>query len=103
MVQKKTFEGEYKKGERVVLIDDMITTGGSKIEAVRPLIEAGLIIKDIVVLFDREQGGAKFLKEKGFRLHFAFTLKEWLKILYKKRKISKEKYKEVLDWLEKNK
>lgn len=100
---KKAFEGEYKKGERVVLIDDMITTGGSKIEALKPLIEAGLVIKDIVVLFDREQGGKEFLKEKGFRLHFAFTLKEWLKILYKKRKISEEKYKEVLDWLEKNK
>lgn len=98
---KKPFEGEYKKGERVVLIDDMVTTGFSKIEAVKPLIDAGLVIKDIVVLFDREQGGKEFLEKKGFRLYYAFTLKEWLEIIYKEGKISNQKYREVIDWLKK--
>lgn len=98
---KKPFEGEYKKGERVVLIDDMITTGASKIEAIKPLMDVGLVIKDIVVLFDREQGGKEFLEKKGFRLYYAFTLKEWLEIIYKEKKISNQKYREVIDWLKK--
>ena len=96
---KKQFEGEYKVGERAVLVDDMITTGASKIEAIKPLTDAGLIIKDIVVLFDREQGGGEFLKEKGLRLYPVLTLKEWLNLLIKKKKISKETYNEVLSFL----
>jgi uridine monophosphate synthetase len=96
---KKPFEGEYKVGERVVLVDDMITTGASKIEAIKPLTNAGLIIKDIVVLFDREQGGKEFLEEKGFRLYPVLTLKEWLDLLVKKKKISKEKYEEVISFI----
>jgi len=100
---KKPFEGECKVGERVVLIDDMITTGASKIEAIRPLVEAGLVIKDIVVLFDREQGGGEFLEERGFKLHPVLTLKEWLDLLVEKKKISKEKYGEVINFIDKNK
>jgi len=100
---KKPFEGEYKVGERVVLIDDMITTGASKIEAIKPLVEAGLVIKDIVVLFDREQGGGEFLEEKGFKLHPVLTLKEWLDLLVEKNKINKEKYEEVINFLKNSK
>ncbi|MGB9883668.1 MAG: orotate phosphoribosyltransferase [Microgenomates group bacterium] len=96
---KKAFEGEYKKGEKVVLVDDMVTTGDSKIEAIAPLVEAGLIIKDIVVLFDRQQGARQFLEKKGLRLHFAFTLKEWLDFLYKAKKIEGEKYEEIVKFL----
>jgi len=100
---KKQFEGEYKVGERVVLVDDMITTGASKIEAIKPLTDAGLIIKDIVVLFDRKQGGRQFLEEKGFRLYSVLTLKEWLDLLLKKKKIKKEKYDEVITFLKNSK
>lgn len=99
---KKPFEGEFKKKEIVVLIDDMITTGQSKIEAITPLLNAGLKIKDIVVLFDREQGGKEFLASRGFKLHYAFTLRQWLKILFENKKITQDNYQKVLEWLEKN-
>jgi uridine monophosphate synthetase len=98
---KRPFEGEFKKGEKVVLVDDMITTGQSKIEAITPLTEAGFKIKNIIVLFDREQGGKEFLQKKGFNLYSVFTLKDWLKVLYQKRKISKNQYQEVIEWLKK--
>jgi len=81
----------------------MITTGASKIEAIKPLTDAGLIIKDIVVLFDREQGGREFLEERGFRLYPVFTLKEWLDLLVEKKKIDKEKYEEVIEFINKSK
>jgi uridine monophosphate synthetase len=99
---KKPFEGEFKKEEIIVLIDDMITTGQSKIEAITPLLNAGLKIKDIVVLFDREQGGKEFLASRGFKLHYVFTLRQWLKILFKNKKINQDNYQKVLEWLEKN-
>lgn len=96
---KKAFEGEFKKGEVAVLIDDMITTGASKIEAITPLTKAGLKINDIVVLFDREQGGRQFLEKKGLRLHSVFTLKQWLSVLLENKKITVEKYQEAVNFL----
>ncbi|MFN4212666.1 MAG: orotate phosphoribosyltransferase [Microgenomates group bacterium] len=96
---KKAFEGEVKKGEVVVLIDDMITTGASKVEAIAPLKAAGVRVKDIVVLFDREQGGKEFLEKKGYRLHSVFTLKQWLSVLLEKKKITFKKYQEAVNFL----
>ncbi|MCX7955503.1 MAG: orotate phosphoribosyltransferase [Patescibacteria group bacterium] len=99
---KKAFEGEFKKGEKAVLIDDMITTGASKIESLMPLVNQGLRVEDIVVLFDREQGGKEFLKNKGFRLYSLFTLRQWLDFLFKKRKINEKIYKESINFLKNN-
>lgn len=73
---KRLIEGEYQAGERVVLLDDLITTGGSKLEAIEPLVAEGLLVEDVVVLIDREQGGASDLAQKGLRLHAAMTLRE---------------------------
>ena len=73
---RRLIEGEYHAGERVVLLDDLITTGGSKLEALEPLLAEGLLVEDVVVLIDREQGGAQDLAQKGLRLHAALTLRE---------------------------
>ncbi len=64
---KRAIEGVFKEGETILVYDDLITTGGSKFEAIAPLEEAGLKVKDIVVLVDREQGGKKELAEKGYK------------------------------------
>ncbi len=62
-------EGIYRPGERVVLLDDLITTGQSKIEASAVLTGAGLIVTDLVVLLERGAGGGKELAEAGITLH----------------------------------
>ena len=49
-------EGDYSPGETVVMVDDVITDGQSKIEAIVPLKNASLVINDIVILIDRQQG-----------------------------------------------
>lgn len=72
---RRQIEGEFHPGETVVLLDDLITTGGSKVEAMEPLLEAGLVIRDVVVLIDREQGGAEDLARRGYRVHAALTLR----------------------------
>ena len=71
-------EGIYHPGETVVVIDDLATTGGSKFEAIEKLTEAGLVVKDVVVLIDRESGAKESLEEAGFHMHALFTLTELL-------------------------
>ena len=100
---KKAIEGAYNVGEKVVMIDDMITNGLSKVETLKPLEENGLKIKDIVVLVDREQGGKGHLEKKGYTFHSVFTLAQWLKVLMEHKKITKDKYAEVIAYLDANK
>jgi uridine monophosphate synthetase len=75
---KAPVEGIYAKGETAVVIDDVATTGGSKVEAVERLQAAGLIVRDVVVLIDREAGARQELVRRGIRLHAAFTLRQLL-------------------------
>ncbi len=96
---KRPVEGEYKENEKVVLIDDMITTGGSKLEVVGLLKDLKLKMKEVVVLVDREQGGKEELAKNGLKLYSAFSLKEWIEFLFKKRMIEEEKYQEVMEYL----
>jgi len=100
---KKPVEGEFSKGEKVVLVDDMITTGASKMEVIKPLESLGLAVSDIVVLVDREQGGREQLKKAGYHFYAAFTISQWLKTLRQAGKISQAKYTEVINYLNENK
>ena len=60
----------------MVLIDDIITDGASKLEAIQPLEEAGLVVKDLVILIDREQGGRELLAARGYALHSVLTISQ---------------------------
>jgi uridine monophosphate synthetase len=71
---RKRIEGAFHPGERVVVIDDIVTDGASKLEAIEPLEAAGLVVEDLVVLIDREQGGRERLAAKGYRLHAVLTI-----------------------------
>ncbi len=71
---KADIEGFYKPGERVVVIDDLATTGGSKFEAIEKLTAAGLVVEDVVVLIDRQSGAREALEAAGFKLHSALNL-----------------------------
>lgn len=78
---RKLIEGEYAPGERVLVIDDIITDGASKIEAIEPLEEAGLQVTDVLVILDREQGGDRILARSGYELHSLGKLSEVLDAL----------------------
>jgi len=66
---KKLVEGVFSPGDRALVVDDVITTGGAKIEAIAPLREVGLVVSDVVVVVDREQSGAASLAQAGLQLH----------------------------------
>lgn len=86
----KKIEGEFEPGERVLVIDDVITDGASKIDAIEPLKEAGLTVTDILVVLDREQGGDKIMARAGYKLHSVFKLTEVVDELAQDGKITLE-------------
>jgi uridine monophosphate synthetase len=67
-------EGIYYPDETVAVIDDLATTGASKFEAIEKLTLAGLKVKDVVVLVDRESGAKEALAQAGIEMHALFTL-----------------------------
>jgi orotate phosphoribosyltransferase len=70
---KKWIEGEINPKDRVVIIDDVITTGGSALKAIDRAIEYGLEIVAVVVLVDREEGGKQNIEKRGFSVKALFT------------------------------
>ncbi len=62
-------EGHLEPGARVLLVEDLITDGGSKLGFLDAVAEAGAEVSDALVLFDRQQGGAELLGDRGVTLH----------------------------------
>ncbi len=77
----KDIEGIWQPGERVAVIEDVITTGGSIISSVELFRSAGLVVEDAVVLLDRQQGGVENLAKAGLRVHSVLALDEVLQLL----------------------
>jgi uridine monophosphate synthetase len=91
----QTVEGVFSAGEKVVIIEDLVTTGGSVLRAIEALKTAGLAVSDVAVLIDREQGGREILAESGYRLHTALRLSDILETLREAGRISAEQVAEV--------
>ncbi|HYR53126.1 MAG TPA: orotate phosphoribosyltransferase [Candidatus Dormibacteraeota bacterium] len=74
---KKLIEGDVSKGDRVVIVDDVITSGGSTIEAIVRSREAGLIVEQAIAIIDREeQRGKARIEEHGVRCDALCTLSD---------------------------
>lgn len=99
---RSQIEGILNKGNKVVLIDDLITDGSSKIGFVDGVKRQGGIIEDIVVILDREQGGKEMLEKNGLKLHSLIKLRELLEYMKENNLVTEEKFNEVMDYLEKN-
>ena len=66
---KHDFEGELNRGDRVLFVEDVVTTGGTLRGAIDRLRGHGAAVEDCVCVVDREEGGAILLAEVGVRLH----------------------------------
>jgi len=97
---QRAIEGQFLPGERVVVLDDVVTTGKSKLEAIAPLQAAGLRVEDIVVVVDREQGGAQQLAAQGYRVHSVLRLGQIVDVLARSGRISAEQRSRTHAWLE---
>ena len=96
---KKVVEGTYNKGDKVLLIEDVITSGESLLETIAELENEGLIIEQIFVVLDREQGGSNRLKNKGYQVQSLFTVSSLIKTLFDEGKIEVQLYNQVLQFI----
>ena len=92
---KAEIEGDYHAGETVLVIDDLATTGGSKFEAIEKLTGVGLVVKDVVVLVDRQSGAKESLAQAGFAMHAVLTITQLLAYWEKTNKVEKDKIEET--------
>ena len=71
---RSAVEGGEVAGRRVVLVEDLVTDGASKLKFVCGLREAGAVVEDCLVVLDRQQGGGGLLAASGVRLHALTSL-----------------------------
>ncbi|MBI2582929.1 hypothetical protein HYV98_01565 [Candidatus Azambacteria bacterium] len=97
---RNVINGIYRRGQRVLLFDDVISDGGSKMRAVKALRYAGLkVIPKIYVVVDREQGGPEILRAHGFEVASLLKLSDMLLIYRKRRWISQNQYRDSLRYM----
>ncbi len=75
---KKEFEGDLVKGDRVLFVEDVVTTGGTLRAAIERVRAHGATVEDVVAVVDREEGGKLGLAEITVRLHALITAKDLL-------------------------
>ncbi len=96
---KKYVEGIVNKGDRVLVLEDVSTTGSSIIHAVEKLREVGAIVDKAIVFIDREQGAVDTLKEMGVDLIPIYRVTEIMDLLHDGGYIDKEKYNTVMEYI----
>lgn len=96
---KAEIEGEYHAGETILVIDDLATTGGSKFEAIQKLTGVGLVVKDIVVLVDRQSGAKESLEQAGYTMHAVLTIRQLLDYWEETGKVETDKIEQTRSFL----
>jgi uridine monophosphate synthetase len=97
---KAEIEGEYHAGEIILVVDDLATTGGSKFEAIEKLTGVGLVVKDIVVLVDRQSGAKESLEQAGYAMHSVFSITQLLEYWEETGMVDKHKIAETRNFLQ---
>jgi len=94
-------EGRYEEGERVLLLDDLVTSGGGIIETANFLrSNARLEVKDTLVLLDRQEGAKEQLKARGYNLISILGLEAMLNYLMASGLIEEEDYRRSIDYIQ---
>ena len=99
---KKVLEGEFNKGDKIVVIEDVITSGESLVETINELEKEGLVVAQILVVLDREQGGIKRLKDKGYNITALFSISSLLQTLHAENWVDSETVNKVTAFLSEN-
>ena len=83
-------------GDRILLLDDLVTTGKSLITTAKAIRAEGGVVNDAVVLLDREEGGMERLEKEGLKLHALMKASEAATELYEIGAIDEDQYKIIL-------
>ena len=96
----KSVEGKTSDGMKVVMIDDVATTGGSVVKAIKSLNEVNVSVKDAYVIVNRMEGADKSLEEIGVKMHSILNILQITEILYEQNLVDNdilEKIKKQID------
>ena len=74
---KNLIEGIYEKGDKIILIEDVVTSGASVLEAIEELEKSGLIIEKVYTIFSRKKEGLDRIIEKGYKIDYVLSLDEY--------------------------
>lgn len=99
--RQRRIEGILAPGNRVLLVDDLITTGLSLEKAAKALTAEGGIVSDAVVLIDRQEGGKEKLEKRGIKLHALLNMSDITNTLYELGTIDEEQKKTILKQIKK--
>ncbi|XP_037964994.2 uridine 5'-monophosphate synthase isoform X2 [Plutella xylostella] len=99
---KKLIEGHFKAGQTVLIVEDVVTSGGSVLETVNDIRKEGLVAEEAVVIVDRQQGGVKNLEANNVHVKSLFTISSLLEIFVKHGKVTKETAEKVKEYLKNN-
>jgi orotate phosphoribosyltransferase len=92
----RRIEGILAPGNRVLLVDDLVTTGLSFQKAAKSITAEGGVVNDAVVLIDRQEGGKRKLEKSGIKLHALLTVTEIVNTLHELGTIDEEQAKLIL-------
>ena len=96
---KRLVEGDYNPGATALVVDDVSTTGGSILRAVRVLREEGIRVYDAFVVVDRGQGARECLAKEGVMLHFLARLMDIVEFLFSEGLINRHYYESIKEYL----
>jgi len=99
--RQRRIEGILAPGDRILLIDDLITTGLSLRKSAKAIIAEGGVVTDAVVLLDREESGREKLEKSGIKLHALLNVSEIAEKLHEIGAIDEEQLKTILKQIKK--
>ena len=73
----KMVEGPYTEGEELVIVEDVVTTGGSSLRAIEHCEAVGLKVKRVLAIIDRLEGGREAFADRGYELTTLVTIKDF--------------------------
>ncbi|MEM4245871.1 MAG: orotate phosphoribosyltransferase, partial [Candidatus Bathyarchaeia archaeon] len=94
--RERLVEGYLAPGDKVLIVDDLATTGKSSAEAVEAVRKEGGVVTDLVVLVDRLEGASSRMDEANIRLHSVITIKDLADHLYDSGVITRDQLDEIL-------
>jgi len=98
----KSIEGKISAGMKVVMVDDVMTTGTSVLNGINQLKEAGLLVSDLYVIINRLEGGDKTLSDIGVQTHQLTDILEITDILFQEKLIDKEIFEKIKNQVSRN-
>jgi uridine monophosphate synthetase len=91
---RRLIEGDFNEGDQVVVVDDILITGGSVLEGIAKLENSGLVVKDVVVFIDhggqRDRRARQRLEDKGYRVHAVLDIPRITQELLQAGRLSEE-------------